>query len=305
MNQKEISELPMILEEDYPFAKRSQFVHTSLYHLSSTQPDRLHYHTALELGLCLSGEGTCYINSEMQSFHKGDVEVILPFQPHFSVRAEDCADSCWNFVSIDPMRIGSANLKPVPSFIAELIKKRISVCGIFAPDRYPALTALISDLIALSRDNSEPQEFAKELLSAKSIELLIELARISSEDTFCANKVLDHQYEMIAPAIKFVSKNTGNGSVVTVTQMAKACAMSESYFRKIFTSTVGLAPKSYIDRSILAYAANELSYTNEPISAIVAALGFEEASTFYRKFMKYYGVSPSEYRKSARYKTAE
>jgi len=39
-----------------------------------------------------------------------------------------------------------------------------------------------------------------------------------------------------------------------------------------------------------------LSHSRIPVSDIVEAVGYDNASYFYRKFKEYYGVSPKEYR---------
>jgi AraC-like DNA-binding protein len=60
---------------------------------------------------------------------------------------------------------------------------------------------------------------------------------------------------------------------------------------------MGESPKSYVVRQQIQKAAGLLVTTKDPISNIAARCGFEDVSTFYRRFVKIYGVSPTEYRR--------
>ena len=46
--------------------------------------DYLHYHSTMEIGLCDSGEGFCYVEDNIYPFRAGDVQIVFPFQRHLS-----------------------------------------------------------------------------------------------------------------------------------------------------------------------------------------------------------------------------
>ena len=54
--------------------------------------DCLRCPSAMEIGLCESGEGFCYMGNEVYAFQAGDVRIAFPLQRHLS-RSATCATS--------------------------------------------------------------------------------------------------------------------------------------------------------------------------------------------------------------------
>ena len=75
--------------------------------------------------------------------------------------------------------------------------------------------------------------------------------------------------------------------------------MSESHFRRMFTTLVGVAPLEYINRYRIHRSLNLLRSTSEPIQNIAARTGFPSITTFNRNFQRCVGQSPSAWRKNA------
>ena len=82
-------------------------------------------------------------------------------------------------------------------------------------------------------------------------------------------------------------------------QMAAACAMSESYFRKVFQSVMGVPPLEYVNRYRINRSVQLLSMTNETILTIAGMTGFSSIATYNRNFKRYVGQSPAQWRKNA------
>ena len=83
---------------------------------------------------------------------------------------------------------------------------------------------------------------------------------------------------------------------LTLEQLAYICHMSLSTFKREFKKEFNDTPARYIKQRRLAYAAEQLSTTEEPVSAIGYDAGFQDASTFSAVFQQQYGCSPSQYR---------
>ena len=60
----------------------------------------LHYHSSLELGVCLEGSGVFYIGSQTFSFSQGDVSIIFPNIIHIAQSAQE-KGSKWRFITVD------------------------------------------------------------------------------------------------------------------------------------------------------------------------------------------------------------
>ena len=72
--------------------------------------------------------------------------------------------------------------------------------------------------------------------------------------------------------------------------------MSRYHFLRTFRAVVGMTPHQYILHTRLHRAAVRLRSTTEEISTIAFAAGFNDLSTFNRRFARIVGRSPSAYR---------
>lgn len=81
-----------------------------------------------------------------------------------------------------------------------------------------------------------------------------------------------------------------------LTRLAGDAAMSPYHFLRTFRQVVGMAPHQYVLRTRLQRAALRLRRSQDEIAAIAFAAGFNDLSTFNRRFKKVLGVSPGVYR---------
>jgi AraC family transcriptional regulator len=87
---------------------------------------------------------------------------------------------------------------------------------------------------------------------------------------------------------------------LSLSGLAHAAAMSPYHFLRTFRAVVGMTPHQFILHTRLHRAAVRLRQTADSISAIAFAAGFNDLSTFNRRFLRIVGVSPSVYRASSR-----
>ena len=79
--------------------------------------------------------------------------------------------------------------------------------------------------------------------------------------------------------------------------LAKACHISETHFRRVFTSYMHMSPLEYINKVRIQTACEILKKTDESIADIAYKCGFTTNSTFNRNFRQLMGMSPAEWRK--------
>lgn len=82
--------------------------------------------------------------------------------------------------------------------------------------------------------------------------------------------------------------------------LCEIAQMSPSSLRRHFKEHTGKTPGDFMKELRAMVAARRLLMTNERISAIAYELGFTDQNYFSRKFKQVFGVSPSQYRLSAR-----
>jgi len=83
---------------------------------------------------------------------------------------------------------------------------------------------------------------------------------------------------------------------ISVEFLAKMEDMSESYYRKRFLEITNTTPHKYIIDKRLSIAYNLLEFTNQSVSEIAQAVGYEDEYYFCRIFKKKAGISPGKYR---------
>ena len=87
---------------------------------------------------------------------------------------------------------------------------------------------------------------------------------------------------------------------LTLGGLACEAAMSPFHFLRTFRRVVGMTPHQYLLRTRLHRAAVRLRCSSEPVSMIAFDTGFNDLSTFNRRFRRILGASPSAYRTGRR-----
>ncbi|WP_182914339.1 AraC family transcriptional regulator [Paenibacillus sp. 1011MAR3C5] len=80
-------------------------------------------------------------------------------------------------------------------------------------------------------------------------------------------------------------------------QLAEVTGTSSKYFSSYFKKTFGVNYVEYLNKVRLSHARELLKHSNYSVSEIGERTGYLNSSTFTTTFKKYYGISPSEYRK--------
>jgi AraC family transcriptional regulator len=87
---------------------------------------------------------------------------------------------------------------------------------------------------------------------------------------------------------------------LSLADLAREAAMSPYHFLRSFRAMVGMTPHQFILHTRLNRAAVRLRRTADSVSTIAFAAGFNDLSTFNRRFQRIMGLSPSTYRASLR-----
>ena len=82
-----------------------------------------------------------------------------------------------------------------------------------------------------------------------------------------------------------------------ISTLARACNISEVYFRKQFKSLTGTSPVEYRNALRLDKARQYLEYGDISIQEISDTLGYATVSHFIKQFREKYGLPPLEYKK--------
>lgn len=83
----------------------------------------------------------------------------------------------------------------------------------------------------------------------------------------------------------------------SIEDVARQLGYGKSRLYSLFTREVGMAPNDYRQRVRIKRCCEQLSGTDEAITAIGIENGFHSSQYFSRVFKKYVGVTPSDYRR--------
>lgn len=99
----------------------------------------------------------------------------------------------------------------------------------------------------------------------------------------------------IYPAIEYLAAGNFGGEAyrgLTVSKLARMCALSEFSFRELFKKYTGTTPKAYIDEHRIAQVEALLAVTDITITDAAAACGFDDPSYFFKMYRRIRGGTP-------------
>lgn len=99
----------------------------------------------------------------------------------------------------------------------------------------------------------------------------------------------------VAPAIEYIEGHLADPTL-SVPDVAAACGISYSHFRRLFFSLTGMSAKAYILNMRIENAKRLLAIKDLPVAAVASASGFADEYYFSAAFKKAVGLSPTSYR---------
>ena len=80
--------------------------------------------------------------------------------------------------------------------------------------------------------------------------------------------------------------------------LAERFGVHPNHLSRVFRAAYHMAPKQYLQRLKLEKAARMLASSDVSVALVAESLGFEDQHAFSRAFKKYWGVSPTDHRRS-------
>lgn len=129
-----------------------------------------------------------------------------------------------------------------------------------------------------------PEDFAlfdRELIT----ELLFLLSFTEKQD------LASSETSIFSFVINYIDNNFA--TIQSVEEIASAAFISKSYLFHLFKERLKVPPKQYLQKKKIVAASILLSHGIAP-SEVYRMVGFSEYSTFYRLYVKYFGVPPTK-----------
>lgn len=157
---------------------------------------------------------------------------------------------------------------------------------LFTVPRLPPSGALLP-LIAAA-------ETADDTLGFEEIALRVAGAAITA-DTDAADVIRNPRHERrIAEALRRIEAEPDDP--ISLSRLAHDAAMSPYHFLRTFNAVSGMTPYQFVLTQRLKRAAVRLRRTTDPISVVAYEAGFNDLSTFNRRFHRIMGMAPGAWR---------
>jgi AraC family transcriptional regulator len=157
----------------------------------------------------------------------------------------------------------------------------------------PELLPLVARAEA-ARDSGDADEFEELALSLAGA---VASALTQTKKSVRAPSARDER--RISAALRCIERRvdeTPSLESLSLVDLARTAAMSPYHFLRTFRAVVGMTPHQYILHTRLRSAATRLRSSSDAVSAIAFDAGFNDLSTFNRRFKRLTGLSPSAYR---------
>lgn len=255
--------------------------------------DAPHYHNCMEIGLCISGSGFVRLQEKLYPFSAGSI-IVAPRGVYHNQEYGDEQMIYWRYLVINDDYL----LRHLPerhrSAIAAFFDS-IRDTGLFLENSsMSGVDTVVQLMFDLRRRGDSESSAQMELCVLLALELIARHAENAPLTT--AGEIVDAQRRQpIEPALAYVYEHYKED--IQISQLAKCCSMSESYFRKQFLRIMNQSPLEYVNAYRIHRSMNMLRTSNDSIQNIAARSGFSSIAAFNRNFRQYAGVSPSEWRR--------
>lgn len=156
---------------------------------------------------------------------------------------------------------------------------------VFAPPAVPEIARLLDGLLSGCAADERPSEAARSQLIHRLLCLLLLDEHGTAPD----------RSDRIAQAIRYMHRHLHEA--LTVQEVAAAVNLSQSHFSRAFKARTGYSPYEYIVLRRIDKAKYLLTSTQQTVSEVAYASGYNSEENFIHSFQKHVGIPPGLFRK--------
>ena len=247
------------------------------------QPRRISWHEQMEFLYVLEGSLVCECDFHEYRCRAGDVVVINPCEPH-AVYYDSCP-ARYHCIMIDTRLCSSPDDAAMRRFIDPITERRVRFRHVLYGKQVAA--GILDELVRETGRSELGYELA---VKGHLLRLIAHLYRHEATDSAPRSGAK----QAIAPALRYIADHYDQE--VSLSALAAACCMNESYFCRRFRACTGRTAVRYVNEYRLTKAKALLLTTSYSVAEIAAATGFDDSGYFARKFKEFYHISPTAMR---------
>lgn len=234
-----------------------------------------HFHKSVEIIYVVSGEHTACVNGTVINLQQDDIIITNSYDVHYYTYNKE------NEIFV--IVIGKEFLNAFSNYFGDKLFKNW-------------LNNRTENKQILRFIQEWYKGFKKENLLINSGFINIILGLLTSIYDFNTGKA-ERQPALALKMLKYLDENFKND--VTLKDLAAYMGYSNAYCSQLFSQTVGVDLRSYLNNLRIMYAAKMIAdrkMENKNILQISMESGFKSLNTFYRVFKNKFGKAPSEMR---------
>lgn len=239
-------------------------------------PRYIHYYN---VHFVLEGQLIFYHRDEQITLGKGDVFCLFPNQPVLYKIAPSSPNLQMTWIAFDGERAGAlleyAGLTEEKPFLRKEDLPELS-------DRFQELLYEFRRLLA----GGESLKVISSIYDLFSVMAAARKRRSSDKD----------RLTWIQESQNFMHMHYAEN--INVADVAQYVGLHRTHFSAMFSQKTGLSPMQYLQRLRMRNGAELIRDTDLSITEIALSLNYPDLYSFTRAFRKYYGLSPTQYRKN-------
>ncbi len=267
---------PIIFHLDHFGNGKPPAVTDKLVHIESLRHP--HWHEGIEILRFISGRAQVRINEDTLEATAGDMIVVNSGYLHAVVgKPTDCAVYQCLILNCDLCRSWGFELE------------QLVFSSHFSDSSFGHL------LDSIQQEMEKEKTYYKPLVIARCMELMVLLSRECLQSKEHSDQISLKKIALMQRIMRYISLHYREP--LTLETISRAMGYSAFYLSHVFSSYTGMAVMTYLQQVRMRSAQHMMSEEALSISEIAENCGYRNPSSFTAAFRKYYGKTPSEYRK--------
>lgn len=252
----------------------------------------LHFHNYLEIGYCYHGRGELIISG--RKYRYGDqMFTVIPANILHTTNSDPGNICKWEFLFIDINNFIRHEMQNFGFDVHEVVRIVNQRGTLKTQKGHPHMARLIQCILEECRDK---KAHYREILKGYLCALVFEIIRLKEEHEQLQyrNVAYNHYLEAV---FRYVEEHYAEE--LQIRDLAAVCQLSESHFRRVFYESTNMSPLNYLNMVRVEKACEILSKEDVQMENAGYRVGFKTASSFFRNFKVFMGMSPYQWKKNA------